>query len=417
LLLLLVLVGVGVVVGVVVYYSKPRLATAMTTSVKRTRFDASALSPEDKATTPMASARRSLTAYCTSLQPEIATILSRLGLEILSLTQNFVHRVTQVKKIEDEITFIPRSARVNFTLIASKEVETDAEYIRLRDETVTLISTFQTDLKDKIVEVAKLEMLNQKTKLHSQLATNLRLAVQAYTICESNPLLPSVDQIVNTILSEYGMIFLQHFDTTISDFRETYKSTHTLPNLPEALSLNLDDPTHSSIPSTKTLQALSTLWRTIETIFIQPWSTYLAVKKRLDIKLQLKKLGTDHFGTQATDSANNLINKEAPVNDKLMRDIIKAQVTAQTKQLRTQIATLKNQTIRNPPSRGPQSASLKKKTKKVVVKPNAINDTSGKRKETKQQGRQPSRKRSKKKSILKQPATSTLAPRSKQSAT
>ena len=139
----------------------------MTILAKRTRFDASALSPEDKATTPMASAKKSIEAYCKSLQPEIATILSRLGLEILSLLQNYHHRSTQVKKIEDEITFIPRSARVNFTLNMSKEVETDTEYIRLQKETVTLISTFQTSLKAKIVEVAKLEMKNLKKKLHS----------------------------------------------------------------------------------------------------------------------------------------------------------------------------------------------------------------------------------------------------------
>ena len=52
-------------------------------SPKRLRFDASAVSPADSATTPLATARQAFKTTVASLQPELATILDRLANEFL----------------------------------------------------------------------------------------------------------------------------------------------------------------------------------------------------------------------------------------------------------------------------------------------------------------------------------------------
>jgi hypothetical protein len=184
-------------------FRKLDFATTMTSSVKRTRFDASALCPSDKATTPMVLARLSLQTHCASLQPEIATILSKLGLERLQVLHKLSHKSIQAKTIEDDPEFIPRSARVNFALSASKLVEQDAEYTRLVDETSTLVTTFQSALKTKILAIAQLEVLTLQKQLCSDFATSLHLSVKACLICEQSILQLDVDQVVNTLLQEY----------------------------------------------------------------------------------------------------------------------------------------------------------------------------------------------------------------------
>jgi hypothetical protein len=121
----------------------------------------------------MAAARQLLHAHCASLQPEIATILSRLGLDRLQNLHKFSHKEIQSKKIEDDVNFIPRSARVNFALSTSKLVEQDAEYTRLSDETTVIVTAFQAALKTKILDVAKLEVSALKTKIESDFAVSL----------------------------------------------------------------------------------------------------------------------------------------------------------------------------------------------------------------------------------------------------
>jgi hypothetical protein len=352
----------------------------MASSAKRTRFDASALSPTDKAITPMSSARQSLAASCVSLQPEIATILSKLGLETIQNLQKLSHKQRQVKKIEDEVDFVPRSARVKFTLTTSKLVEEDAEYIRLRDETSTLVDNFQTALKNSILKLAKLETSLLKKKVADDFAISLRLSVEACLIIESDPALPNADRIVVTLLSEYSTKLLEHLGITLPDFKTVYKRMHTLASLPAPLTLrvDIDAPPRlvEALPPQPTLHALSKIQRTLETTFLDPWSIYIDVQHRNDITLRLKKLGTEHFTTAATEDANMVLDDEEPVAARLMKDLIKDQVATHTKALRKEVETLRAQVAKKSPLNTPRglAGAAQKKTVRVVAKPKGSAD-------------------------------------------
>jgi hypothetical protein len=315
-----------VVFPVVVLPSKLEFATTMASPAKRTRFDVSALTPADKAITPMAAARQSLHAHCALLQPEISTILSKLGLERLQTLHKFSHKEIQEKKIEDDDNFMPRSARVNFSLSASKLVEQDAEYTRFSDETTAIVTTFQAALKTKIIEFAKLEVSALKTKIGSNFAVSLRLSVQACLLCEPNTLHLDTNQVVNTLLQEYSAMLLAHLDLDLGAFRAVYKRTHTLLTLPAALSLVLPDPIPAhlvyTLPTQATLQVIAKVHRTLETTFLTPWSIYLDVQARNAISLQLKKLGNTHFTATATDVAAMEVDAEGAVEPKLIKDLI-----------------------------------------------------------------------------------------------
>ena len=113
----------------------------MSQQTKRTQIDASAVSPSDTATTPMAVARNSITTYFELLQPEVANILKRLGVEFLVSLHRLFMKQKQVTKLVNDDKLIPISARVNFTLKCSKLVEQDEEYLSLASETNEIVKT------------------------------------------------------------------------------------------------------------------------------------------------------------------------------------------------------------------------------------------------------------------------------------
>jgi hypothetical protein len=338
---------------------------------KRTRFDASALTPADtKALTPMAAARQSLISHCESLQPEIATILSKLGLERLQILHKLSHKSTQAKKIEEDTTFIPRSARVNFALSASNSVNKDEEYIRLVDETNNLTTAFQLALKTQILSVAKLEASTLQKQLCSDFATSIRLAVEACLLCEDKVTI-NVDTTVNTLLTEYSNQLLAHLDMNLGAFQDLYKRTHTLTVLPAAVPLVIPTDRHShrvTLPSQATLLAFAKLHRTLDTVFLAPWAIYIDVQARNAVSLQIKQLGENHFAPKITEETAMLVDAEGAVEPQLLKDFIQKQIDSHNKSLKAELKDLRSRVatpkVAKNDQRGPPSASNKKKTGK-----------------------------------------------------
>ena len=139
---------------------RPRMAT--NDSPKRLRFDTTAISPADSATTPLATARQAFKTTVASLQPELATILDRLSNEFLVSLHKKAIKDDQVKQYEDDAEKIPRAAKVNFGLQGSKLVQQDEEFIGLVGETDQLVSDFRKVLKAEIVKTMKMEAKHLK---------------------------------------------------------------------------------------------------------------------------------------------------------------------------------------------------------------------------------------------------------------
>ena len=202
------------VAAVVVLTIASKMNSATTDQTKRLRFDTTVHTPEDDATTPLDAARKTLMAHCESLQPQIATILSKLGKQHLSSLQRIHTKRQQVSKLEHDNTLIPRSARVKFTLTASKLVESDAEYQRLKEDTEVLIDNFQRELKRKIILCSALEARLVMAKLRTEFATALQVSTKAFAICDPAFNMTQADQIVNTVLERYPNPLLKYIQLT-----------------------------------------------------------------------------------------------------------------------------------------------------------------------------------------------------------
>ena len=353
----------------------------MASSPKRTRFDASALSPSDTASTPMATARESLKTSVESLQPEIATILLRLGTDFLLCSHKKYIKSQQVKKIEDDEEFIPKSARVKFELKCSKLVEQDEEYISLAADTAIIVQTFQQDLRAKILSTSKLEVTALQKAVVEKFATHLCMTVKACFACESTTVTVNTDKFINTLLHVYEVQLLTHCGTDANAFRAIYQRVHTIEALPPPYVTSL--PTTSDIeredgsvqrvttlPPAWLLSQLPNIWRTIETTFITPWSIYLDVTKRNNVAL---------------DDTAMLIDSEPPADPQVLNDLIAAKVSAATKKMTNEISGLKKALSKN--SKRDQSGADKKKSGRRGKAAAKVNDTSNENRKNKNKTR------------------------------
>ena len=368
----------------------------MASSPKRTRFDASALSPSDTASTPMATARESLKMSVESLQPEIATILLRLGTDFLVSSHKKYIKSQQVKKIEDDEEFIPKSARVKFELKCSKLVEQDEEHISLAADTAIIVQTFQQDLRAKILSTSKLEVTALQKAVVEKFATHLCMTVKACFACESTTVTVNTDKFINTLLHVYEAQPLTHCGTDANAFRAIYQRVHTTEALPPPYVTSL--PTTSDIeredgsvqrvttlPPAWLLSQLPNIWRTIETTFITPWSVYLDVTKRNNVALELKKLNEEFFNNKITDDTAMLIDSEPPADPQVLNDLITAKVSAATKKMTNEISVLKKALSKN--SKRDQSGADKKKSGRRGKAAAKVNDTSNENRKNKNKTR------------------------------
>ena len=197
---------------------------------KRVRIDITATNG-GPSKSPMAHATTHISDHVASLQPQIATILSRLAKQHILLHSKLHHRIKQVEKMESDAEFIPRSARVNFVLNLSKMAEQDAEFPALRDECTRIVEETQKSLKKQIIAATNIEIKILKQDLQKDLTAAIHIAVKAFLLAEDNTIIPP-EKMGSTILDRYHEILLSHCYCDLTTFCHIYITENGLADLP-----------------------------------------------------------------------------------------------------------------------------------------------------------------------------------------
>ena len=201
-------------------------------SNKRSRNDPSASNgtstPGKSPKSPMATALQHVQAHVVSLQPQIATILSRLAKQYLQLLSKLHNKTRQLKMMEDDPTFIPRSARIDFALSVTKKAEQDAEFPALRDECLRIIDETQQSLKKQIVLATKVEIKLFQNEARELLANSLQVVTKAFLIADGHSPTIQPERMVHTLLDRYHEIILSHLDCSLPEFRRIYCTLQSL---------------------------------------------------------------------------------------------------------------------------------------------------------------------------------------------
>ena len=200
---------------------------------KRTRFNETTIEDTfpSKRQSPKALALDFIQAKTGSLQPTITSTLLKLGTHHLELHMKAFHKATQKKRMMDDEEFIPRSARIEFTLMVAKEAEDDQEFIDIREATNEIITDCRKSLKAQILKCIDVEYKLLHQQIVEDFAKNLRFVTKQHLVLlEDNS---NIDETVTAFLFAYKGELMQYLNCNEETLYTTYKRVHSLIDFPK----------------------------------------------------------------------------------------------------------------------------------------------------------------------------------------
>ena len=321
---------------------------------KRARIDPTVADPNNgKTRMPLSAAEDFIKSHTASLHTGISTLLLKQGQDYLAIAHKIQSKTRNISRMEEDESYIPISARVNFRLQAMKEVEELNEFKELQQSTNTLISEQQQALKTAIIACAKLERRFLVTKLDKHYCSSIAHTVSLFATAHGlSPALNSA--IALSLIDSYSIILLKHHPAhdTVS-FRTLFKSLHNIPDEPTAL-------------ATGTLPIVVELKRIIEAVFVTSWDRYLQQQQENDIALTLKKIAKAVLLEQSTEATVMEIDNELPADRDHLEALIQRSADSIFQQRLDQAINARLSAIlgdsKNTPRGPPSRASRKKKT-------------------------------------------------------
>ena len=387
--------------------------TNMDAANKRARIDPNAIVPTGNSSrrnpkAPLALAEAHIRSHIASLHPQIASMLETHGFKHIMKLSNLYNKEKQILKMKEENDFYPRSVRFEFKLHMTKAAEQRTDYTTLQEEVNTSLQTMKNTFKQHVITATEIEKRVIEDSLLSDFVTTTRLITQAFNIGSEN--VENVDTVVATIIENNHETLLQPIQSNLESFKTRYLADHNIaswPNIhiePAAATQTQAQQQRTSAyfapreqqplpaaninnaPSrptaTSTLNA--TISRTLESVFVTSWNTYLDQIKKNEVSLQMKKLSANHGIEQSTDDANMLLDQEPTANPELVEVLITRKTTEATKQLRSEIADLTNQIKQLKNDKRGRGGASKQKENSHVKK----NNTTSKLKPQKDQNKQ-----------------------------
>ena len=262
------------------------------------------------------------------------------------------------QKVVDKFTsdFVPRSAKVGFTLTASKRVEETEEFKTHSEEVKTAINEFQQKMANyaKIVANKELELLKEDMcHLFFDCLYDMSMLtlIQIDSKRENQP----VRALCLRILEEHHDKLMEYLEMTDADMFRKYQEHFNEAN------------THApgSLDSTITVSITDTINPTAEVIrliFVEFWNKITNKHKDQEMQLAMDLFIKERSTSKATAETAMEIEKEPTVSSETMNKLIEEAVQKQTKELRTKVNTLQNRmSSKNSRGASPARASSKKK--------------------------------------------------------
>jgi hypothetical protein len=337
----------------------------------------SSTNTEEK-TTPHAIAEKFIVDYASSLHQQLARLITQIGTDHLLLLSKRDQKEKAIQHLVNDETHIPRSVRFNFTLSTSKQTESNPEYLALRDKAKEITDKCTKDLKQIIIQAAKIHLSIITTEIQQHLAKYLRIITQSLMI--TNNQFNNFDNKAYDFIKYYLPILTTNAPIDEAQFCELYKQVNKLDTFPPNHTTN---PTPTPTTNTQTDHSdsmfltqitqdrqavfppppphnLLPLKNIIEAVFVTPWQRFLEQQQKNKISSELHKLTNSHLIEQATETAVLDIDSEPPADKKELKALIRQETKAETQEISKKIDLLFQQlsgTSKNPPKRGHGGAS------------------------------------------------------------
>ena len=349
----------------------------MTTTNKRVRFTDPSSEPSPilktagKPLTPKGLALMSVRTYASTLRKHLSPILLNAGETNINLTHSWTSKVRQLKKMEDDDEYLPRSTRnVDFEFRVTKQVEDTEEYKSINAETQIIMNDFRLSLKGKVKEVLIVEIKLIRESLIENLMKHLCLVVQAQLLTDGKKISPHL--MISTFMHYHHTTFLSQTDLEIEEFNVSYKKYHSLATYPlptsehnpdnvemapEQPALHAENHSYAIQLRDDALICFKTVLATLST----PIKVYFERMDAIEVDISLKKLNSTAELEDAAATAKARLLLEPTTDPELVKDLIRCQVSSENAKLSAELGQLKKQLA----SLSPSKPATKKATKKT----------------------------------------------------
>ena len=247
-------------------------------------------------------------------------------------------------KITADEDFIPRSARLSFSIKSDKNTSELETFKALKEETDVIVNETKKKLRKKILESLTIEINNRNKKLLANIFDGLKLCTRV-------------------ALAETGSPD-KHETAAI---RDTYAALATKIEENSIFSgTELDNGLSARFPPEETAVTIAdnALTRTSElftALFLVPIKKWSVANEEKKIRDRLQKLNSDMV-KEATNDAIVAMETEESVSPNKLAQLIKEAVSKETAALRKEVATLKGEKKKpaKKESRGQRSGALEK---------------------------------------------------------
>ena len=388
-------------------------SSTMTTTNKRVRItepvntNLPILKKNGLTLTPKGMALTSVRTFAMTLRDTLSPIILNAGETHITLLHKWTTKVRQLKKMEDDDEFIPRSARlVNFEFRVTKEVENSEEFKTVNAETQIIIQDFRIDLKLKVMATLRIDIALIRDSLIQNFMKHLNLITKAKLLTDKKETSPHL--IVSTFMHYHHEDFLLQTDMELEEFNTAYKKAHALPVYPipptqEDMTDDMEvnnpalppDMTHHQQYAIKLRDDATNCYNTVTSTLSTPVTIYFEKLESIKIDISLKKLNSTAELEDAAVSAQTRMDLEPSAEPELVKDLIREQVASENKKLSAELGQLKRQLALltsksgGSPVKGKRTPKGGASTKKQITKKNATETAKAKGKSPKAGARGP----------------------------
>eukprot|EP00957_Ditylum_brightwellii_P015993 1204889-Ditylum_brightwellii.AAC.1 len=207
-----------------------------------------------KRTPPKALATTYIKKHTSLLQSNIPQALDSYCSKHLELFQKAYTKEKQIQHLKRDLTLIPKSARIKFTVHVPKGAEETEEFKGLQEGIEEILDRTRRDLKAKIIAAMKLELTLLQKEIKTSLVKALRPIAEIFII--SSNISVDKDTVVASLIESYHNTILKHSKMNYTEFNILYRATHMLSVYPRLLETLSDKPGKQPEKDSTTLMLL-----------------------------------------------------------------------------------------------------------------------------------------------------------------
>jgi hypothetical protein len=276
-------------------------------------------------------------------------------------SKNFMKIQKALEKLDttrakfDDATYYPRSARCEFILKASAEIQETADFRNLVTASDAATLAFKEAQKNSMLATVDLEIQHLKKKKQLLFYETLDALCELLVLDKGHPASDNNrDALVHLLATEHAVQLGKHLDLNAMTMVPSYERDYLHHDHQMIMEGTLSQPSRARV-----LPLVPDLRNLLKYIFVSSWDIILQAQTRRHNELQLQRAVQLRLAGAATAQAAVVMDNEPPPADmQTLKALISNMVGDQSKKILAKLTTMEQRQVRTkPPPKNKQAST------------------------------------------------------------